>query len=744
MPHSNMVAWWSVWKAGLRNLPAPFGAGSPTPSRFPSEPLSVFCELALGADRDADPVSWGFTNVTDLFYVRDGLTITRGRADFASVADPMSLQCTTDNRTGKWSTRNATSEWFGLLRTGSPIRISAEGHVRFTGFVSSLPPRRDLSGRDLSVPLEARGWLYWLGRGDKPARSALQRTILYRQPTYYWALESGLNSSLAFATGGPTLNASSGVVVGSGGSLLGSAGQLAMGPSDFADVPVTMPASPTAWTVVYWVNCLTVSPFVGPPVADLVSVSWQTPSGGSLVTWEVASTSDGAGFDETAVNVFDSAGGISPAAPGTTVTPLMDDNWHMVAVTAEQSGSDVVITLRVDDETDSATATGQTLAPITRLRIGNLTVGSAEDNVSEIDVAHVAIWSSKLGTAVLDELSQATQAYNGEQAHVRAGRLGREEGITVRTGASTSVTMGAQGAKSLLELLRECEASDQAFLFEDLAFGLYFQGHAERFNRPASVALTFTTAGHVAEPFEPTDDDQGAFNDVTVTRDGGASYRVTETDPNVELSIPNIGRRDDSQTYSLGDDDQPQHLAGWRLHMGTDAEMRLPSLSYNLAAAPGLIDDVCSADLAYVVTVDDVPADLSPDQLEVFVEGYSETLGPFDWDIVNNCTPGLPWHVHVVEGDDNTGRVDLDDSTLAAPITDPAAISFTVAVPTILWDTAAPPFDIGISGERMTVTAISGSSSPQTFTVTRSVNGAVKTHLVNAPVHLWQPSVYGF
>jgi hypothetical protein len=38
------------------------------------------------------------------------------------------------------------------------------------------------------------------------------------------------------------------------------------------------------------------------------------------------------------------------------------------------------------------------------------------------------------------------------------------------------------------------------------------------------------------------------------------------------------------------------------------------------------------------------------------------------------------------------------------------------------------------------VTAISGSSSPQTFTVTRSVNGVVKAQSSGAAVALFQPS----
>ena len=40
------------------------------------------------------------------------------------------------------------------------------------------------------------------------------------------------------------------------------------------------------------------------------------------------------------------------------------------------------------------------------------------------------------------------------------------------------------------------------------------------------------------------------------------------------------------------------------------------------------------------------------------------------------------------------------------------------------------------------MTAVSGASSPQTFTVTRSINGVVKIHSAGETVELAQPRVY--
>jgi len=66
------------------------------------------------------------------------------------------------------------------------------------------------------------------------------------------------------------------------------------------------------------------------------------------------------------------------------------------------------------------------------------------------------------------------------------------------------------------------------------------------------------------------------------------------------------------------------------------------------------------------------------------------------------------------------------------------------AANTALWtvDAAAFPVDVNIGGEKVTVTNITGASSPQTFTVTRSVNGVVKTHAAGEQVRLWKTPRY--
>lgn len=52
-------------------------------------------------------------------------------------------------------------------------------------------------------------------------------------------------------------------------------------------------------------------------------------------------------------------------------------------------------------------------------------------------------------------------------------------------------------------------------------------------------------------------------------------------------------------------------------------------------------------------------------------------------------------------------------------------------------------FDIRVGGEVMTVTAVTGTTSPQTFTVVRSVNGISKSHAEGTDVRLAHPAIVG-
>lgn len=136
------------------------------------------------------------------------------------------------------------------------------------------------------------------------------------------------------------------------------------------------------------------------------------------------------------------------------------------------------------------------------------------------------------------------------------------------------------------------------------------------------------------------------------------------------------------------------------------------------------------------------------DDVRLLILGYGEVVsdGGFRHLITWNCAPYDMYEgaVYATSASVGTARYDTDSSTLTAGLT-AGATTFQVSSPRTLWttDASALPLDVVMDGERMTVGAISGSTSPQTFSsVTRAVNGVSKAHSAGADIRLFTPARY--
>jgi hypothetical protein len=155
-------------------------------------------------------------------------------------------------------------------------------------------------------------------------------------------------------------------------------------------------------------------------------------------------------------------------------------------------------------------------------------------------------------------------------------------------------------------------------------------------------------------------------------------------------------------------------------------------------------------DLGLRYTAINLMSQYVPGTLDQVLDYYVETLSAVTWSVQTTGSPFAPWRIFqlaATSGDTGefVGHLDTDNSALNADIT---ATATSIAVKTNsgpLWTTTADdfPFDINVDGERMRVTNITGSSSPQTFTVARGVDGYSAAHLANDAVSLWQPLVLG-
>jgi hypothetical protein len=144
-----------------------------------------------------------------------------------------------------------------------------------------------------------------------------------------------------------------------------------------------------------------------------------------------------------------------------------------------------------------------------------------------------------------------------------------------------------------------------------------------------------------------------------------------------------------------------------------------------------------------LIALSGLPADQAPDTVYLMTLGSRETLEAFSYEMKLSCISEGPMHVGIYDSADS--RYDTAGSTLGGAITTTGTSLAILIQDGSIWTRAAGdmPFDIVIGGEQMRVTAISGASSPQTFTVTRSINGIVKAHAAASPMRLYRPVHYG-
>lgn len=638
---------------------------------FPQDPLDATIEIYYdGAWQD----------ITSYVYHREAapIVITRGYTANSKNCDPGKLKLQINNRDSRFSPRNPTSPLYGKIGRNTPIRVSvtysAVTYTRFVGEIVSWPPRWDVSGKDIWVPIEAAGILRRLGRGEKPVIPSLNLTILADSPVHYWRLDDAEGStfgapSLPNGTVSMTIDALSTI---GWSQLAGPPGGEAFAPrlnEGFVEAALSGVTAP--WTVEY---------------------SVLRPTDGSLDSQTVGSLSflvDGAVTGVTTTVVHD--------------TDVSERDWYHYKFTGTQNGANYEIRYwRNGIDKGIGSSGAGTLGELTGLAFGGANVAS------DWGVVDVAVY---LGTSIdADQHSDALQAYAGDQAHERFERLCTLKGVPYATTGTTSQLMSVQRAAKFIESLQDAANADQALLFERRdALGLKFRTNRSRYNQTA-IALNYAS-GHISAPFDPEPDDQAVANDREVKGRVGGYYRAELTTGPLSTQDPpdGVGRYDDTTTVDIFDAAQAQDIAFWRLHVGTwDAE-RYPSLHVDLSA-PGnasLIPAITAADTGDLIAVSNLPAWLPPGDAELAVAGYTEKIAFYDWDFVFACWPGGPWRVAELD-DDLLGKLDTAGCELMIAAAS-GGTTFTVHTtepPKWTTDSGEMPIPLLISGEVVSATAI--------------------------------------
>lgn len=715
---------------------AQFGFPLTLPSEDPLDILATTARLQVGnIDNLPTEASRPFIGQVRAFDLRDGI-------DGTVVADP-------DFRALARGTTAFSDD------AGRSWTLEGDAHItepaRFWGQVvdwSPTWPHGDqsgpASGGDARVSITASGVLRRLSQGQKPLQSTLRRFIQNEDRVIaYWPMEDGRDSdTLASPIPGVSpMTFGGAITLASDDSLVASAPLPTIGANQGGGWNAEVPQhpDPTSWRFDMFLRQEALNTSTpGTLLAQIYSTGsvqlWRIYTGAGAIRFRgwIDTTEGAHTFEHDAVlddDFFAEGGRISMLVfhdgSGVSYSPV----WIKIDGSAI-GGTNALLATEVGRVT----------------RLGALSAAGPEG----LTVAHVAItrntpvsWLASAGSVT----GGPDTAYKGEGATARIARLCAEEGIPLQARGNSNIAMGPQGQDTFLTLIKDAGAADLGVLSERLDRpGLVYRARETLYNQPAALELDAGRdadpwrPGDIDHPFEPKLDDQDIRNDVTATREDGSSFRATD-----EESITD-GRYDTDVTLNLARDSQLSGQAGWRLHLGTWKGMRYPSLSIPLDIAQDHIPNWVTAELGDRVTVTGLPPQHPTDTVDLLDQRISETLHPDRWTVELTCTPAGPWDVGVLDDsppDTEMRRLDSRGSALADPINE-TATAFDVAFPGYRWVTTAGegdqfPFKITIGGERMTVTGISGTSSPQTFTVVRSVNEVVKPHPAGAAVQVADP-----
>ena len=724
------------------------GAGGSVVTFYTSDTISgTWTQLGAPVVR---PATTSIFNSTSFLYLLDnpasslGGSIIRGKVYAAQVRNGIGGTVVanpdfTAQAEGATSFTDSASN--GWVLNGAVALTKKD--VRFIGEVAAWPTQWDVSGRDVFAPIEAAGVTRRLSQGQSALQSAMRRGVdTLANLRAYWPLEDPAGSTvLASAIAGVkpmTINTVAGTP-----SLATN--------TDFASslpLPEFNGAIFTGFIPAYAsTGDIQVRSLLSVPAAGAVDgkVLFRFYTAGTAQRWDLIYNVGGAmtlsSFDGDGT-LLQTSGAISFNINGSPVR---------VSVELDTSGANVgwrVTTLPLG--TGTGFTTSGTLAGNTVLRATKISM-NVQTNQTDVAVGHVTVESAISSFA---DVATQLNAYVGEKAGRRVQRLCLEESVALQGFGDLDDTaaMGPQSAMTLMDLLKECAATDLGILADSRALlGVAYRPRSSLYNQTPAATVPYAS---LPPGFLPVEDDVNTRNDITATRPSGSSYRYTLATGTMSVQPPpaGVGRYDDNPSVNVAQDEDLPDQASWRVHLGTVNEARFPAVDVDLAhptiaTSASLTAALQLLDLGDRMVVTGTPSGrMAPGDVSQLVQGSTETLNVKTHKLSLKCSPESPWRVGIYAAavSPTASKYSSDGSALAAGV-NTTATSWSIATPSgPLWTTAGAeyPFDWLVAGERVTVTAMSGTTSPQTATVTRSVNGVVKAQAINAVIGLYQPAVY--
>ena len=604
---------------------------------------------------------------------------------------------------------------------------------------------------DALVPLVGGGLLRRSSQRAPNVQSAMYRAVLAQTgslaPVAYWPMEDAAGATVfGSAAGGPSMTWAGGPPVLADSTAFDCSAALPVLGGAGLSGQVPWYAATGTWTARFLAEVPT-------PGSSQVLVQVNV-SGGIAAYVTFVANADGTvslNAYDASLSVVATTGNI--AWTGGTGVPL----WW--SIEAQPSGSDVQYSLVSLAPGSSAALDANvttTAAGVAGIVTEVLPNPWASPEFSGVVMGHLQVQSAWVS---LFSLTGALNAHLAEPAGTRFARLCAENGVACRTrgNLADTILMGIQKTDTLVNLLQACADADQGVWTElRQVLGWGYTTRKALYNQAATATVSYTSDHLSPWTTAPTRDDQVVVNDVTYTNDDGASVRMYAaigqpvTGGRMSTAAPGsggIGSYAQSYDVSVASDAQLPDLAGWRLVTGTVDQARLPGIVVDLANedAAAVYNAVVNLDLGGRLVISNPPRRLGFNPVTQLAQCLTETLWYDTLTIAVAGVPELPYEVFQCDGPMRTAP---PAGVVAAAQTSTSTswpVYADIADNTQLWSVAAGdyPQNWMVDGEEVTCTAMSGGTPPQTATVTRSVNGVVKSHSINAAIGMWPPAVIG-
>lgn len=681
--------------------------------------------------------SWHDLTAANVVRTSQTITTSRKGCSLSSRLSPGGTTLQLNNANGTYNPANPASPIYGLAGRGTPIDISVDGTTTWTGEACDWVPVRDVTDI-MTTTVTCGGILRRLGIGTPPVTSPLSAKIISLFPNIYLPL-----------TEGPFSNAVGTPVSGYNPQDIGNIkfGETDGPPGDTRKLPNML--NSTYGGVAS--QTISLTPTIGPDftlkivakagrkpttTGELFNIlTWRTGMGTTSETyWNLMVLWDGSSATDTIIlssNITSSGDSYNLSI---SQAEVLDDNWHNYSVSVSWSGSTIDAAIEYDGvEIGSST---DTMPP------GNLDtlymVSNSTDDLLSASVGHIAIWDS----ATVVTTQTAFEGYPGEYAADRLQRLCTERGISsavIGTVASDSQPMGIQPTDTLLNCLQDTVATDGGVAYEGTDGILTLRCYGDLINQtPVDIPLT-----SLVTPLTPSLGDKNARNDVTARRASGSSSRATLDTGAMGTQDPptGIGRIPTEVIVNPELDSSLADYASWLLAISTQPDLTYTQITLDLDADATL--DISGIDIGALTRITGIDPIDDPNDPVLMVMGINDTTATNRRLITLDLVTGSLYQT----GKLNTlGYLDCG-ATLTNETLDTTETGVDVVITdACVWTHADGDYNILIGGELMTVTAVSATTGTyptryQTLTVTRSVNGVIKSHATSAEVHVANPII---